>query len=239
MTRLDKLLSSRGYCSRSETKMFLKRNEVLIGGEQALSPDQKVDPSGVVINGEPIDPGEGIILMLHKPCGFTCSHSGEGEVIYDLLPERYTRRNPKIVSVGRLDKDSSGLLILTDDGKVVHKLTSPKHHVAKVYEVSLARGMRGDEKELFESGAMMLESEDTPLKPALLEVLGETHARISLFEGRYHQVRRMFAATGNHVESLKRIQIGKLSLEDLEEGEFRAVSLGDILPEGTQVRPAG
>jgi 16S rRNA pseudouridine516 synthase len=151
-----------------------------------------------------------------------CSHDdGEGRLVYDLLPERWRRRDPKISTVGRLDKDTSGLLLLTDDGALLHRLTSPKHKVPKIYEATLDRPLRGDEAEIFASGTLILNGEKTPCLPAKLEVIDPTHARLEIIEGRYHQVRRMFAAVGNHVTALHRSTFGDLTLEDLEAGEYR------------------
>lgn len=229
MIRLDKLLSSLGYCSRKEAKKFIRNNNVLIDGQEPDSPDQKVKYESVTIDGEPCDPPPGIILAMNKPCGYICSHKEDGEIIYSLIPERFNNRNPKITCVGRLDKDTSGLLLLTDDGQVVHKLTSPKHNIVKIYEATLAEDIKGNEKELFASGTLMLEGEEEPLKPAELEVISERHVIVKVSEGRYHQVRRMFAAVGNKVVTLKRTQIGKLVLSDLAEGEYRPIDISEII----------
>jgi 16S rRNA pseudouridine516 synthase len=131
-------------------------------------------------------------------------------------------------TVGRLDRDTSGLLLFTDDGALLHRIISPKSQVAKVYEATLATDLRGDETELFASGTMMLESEKDPLEPAALEVLGPRLARLTLTEGRYHQVRRMFAAVGNHVETLTRVSVGALTLDGVEPGEWRALEEPEI-----------
>ena len=131
-------------------------------------------------------------------------------------------------TVGRLDRETSGLLLFTDDGQLLHRIISPKGERAKVYEATLAEPLRGNEGVLFASGAMLLDSETTPLKPAVLEVLSPTQARLTITEGRYHQVRRMFAAVGNHVVALHRSRIGGLALDGLPEGEWRALDAGDI-----------
>ena len=123
--------------------------------------------------------------------------------------------------MGRLDRDTSGLLLFTDDGALLHRISSPKSKLSKVYEATLASDLRGDELELFASGTLMLESEQTPLLPAELEVIDARHARLTLHEGRYHQVRRMFAAVGNHVAALHRSRVGGLDLGDLPAGEWR------------------
>ncbi|MBN8550893.1 MAG: rRNA pseudouridine synthase [Deltaproteobacteria bacterium] len=226
--RLDRLLSNRGYCSRSEVKDLIRHGYVLVNGEKPKGADANVDPATVTFEGEALDPGEGLILMLHKPAGYTCSHKELGEVIYDLLPERYSRRNPPLSSVGRLDKDTTGLLLVTDDGALLHKLTSPKYKVAKLYEVELESDLRGDEKALFASGTLVLEDEEDALEPAELSILDSRHVTLSITEGRYHQVKRMFEAVGNKVLRLHRSKIGELTLEGLPEGEFRELTESEV-----------
>lgn len=228
MLRLDKLLSSRGYCTRSHARAFLKEHEVCEKGVRLFKEDQRVDGNAITIEGEPADP-EQIYVMINKPLGVVCSHDdGEGELVYDLLPERWMQRNPAITSVGRLDKETSGLLIITDDGALVHRLTSPKKHVEKVYRVGLARPLAGNESERFASGTLMLENDPKPLLPAKLEVLGECDARLTIVEGRYHQVRRMFAAIGNRVETLHRERVGRLELGNLEIGKWKALTPEEV-----------
>lgn len=188
-----------------------------------------MDGDAITIDGEPADPAQ-IYAIVHKPLGVVCSHDeGEGQLVYDLLPERWLQRNPIVTTVGRLDKETSGLLIVTDDGALVHRLTSPKKHVAKVYRVGLANPLSGDEGERFASGTLMLENDPKPLLPAQLEVIDERTARLTILEGRYHQVRRMFAAVGNHVETLHRERIGSLELGEVKSGEWRAMSAQDIV----------
>lgn len=226
--RLDKLLSSRGYCTRSAARSYLKEIEVCENRVRVIKEDQRVDDDAITIDGEPADSAQ-IYAMIHKPFGVVCSHDdGEGELVYDLLPERWTQRNPVVTSVGRLDKETSGLLIVTDDGTLVHRLTSPKKHVEKVYRVGLARPLIGNEAERFASGTLMLESDPKPLLPAKLEVIDERTARLAIIEGRYHQVRRMFAAVGNRVETLHRERIGVLTLGELKPREWRTLSVEEI-----------
>jgi 16S rRNA pseudouridine516 synthase len=168
-------------------------------------------------------------VMLHKPLGVTCSHKEAGPLVYDLLPARWRRRDPALSTVGRLDKDTSGLLLLTDDGALLHKIISPKSHLAKRYRATLARPLTGDEGAVFAAGTLMLEGEDKPLLPAALEPLSPTEAALTITEGRYHQVRRMFAAVGNHVQSLHRERVGGLALPaDLEPGGYRLMTAGDL-----------
>ena len=168
-----------------------------------------------------------MLLMLHKPVGYTCSTKDVGRLVYDLLPPRFRLRNPVLSSVGRLDRDTSGLLLMTDDGALLHRITSPKSHLPKVYEASLASDLRGDEGALFAAGSLMLDGEKDPLAPATLEVASPRLARITTVEGRYHQVRRMFAAVGNHVETLRRTRIGDLQLGALEPGQWRLLEAAD------------
>ncbi len=181
----------------------------------------------VRIDGEPLDPAPGQLLMLHKPVGVTCSTKDQGRLVYDLLPPRFRLRDPLLSTVGRLDRETSGLLLFTDDGALLHRIISPKAELPKVYEATLARPLRGDEADVFASGTLMLESETKPLLPAELTVLDDGRARLVLHEGRYHQVRRMFAAVGNHVETLHRPQVGGLALDALAEGAWRPLDDAD------------
>jgi len=170
-----------------------------------------------------LDPPQGTLILLNKPVGYTCSTKDPGRVVYDLLPERFRYRNPVLSTVGRLDRDTSGLLLLTDDGQLLHRIISPKAELPKVYEVELADDLKGDEATLFAAGTLELENENTPLAPAVMETVDARHARLTLIEGRYHQVRRMFAATVNRVLSLHRSRTGTLTLDGLAPGEWRIV----------------
>lgn len=228
MIRLDKLLSNRGYCSRRDVRELIRVGLILVDGERPRGADVRVEPGSVTFDGEPLDPGEGLVLLLHKPKGYSCSRKELGQVVFELLPERYSRRSPVLSTVGRLDKDTTGLLLLTDDGALLHRLTSPKHKVPKVYLVQLAEDLRGDEAELFASGTLMLEDEDTPLQPAQLRTLSPRSAELTIHEGRYHQVKRMFEATGNQVLELHRARFGNLDLGDLPEGEFRILEPTEV-----------
>ncbi|MFN7054276.1 16S rRNA pseudouridine(516) synthase [Hyphomonas sp.] len=175
-------------------------------------------------DGEPLDPPPGMVILMHKPAGFTCSHSDQGRLVYDLLPPRFLKRDPKLSSIGRLDADTTGALLFTDDGALLHRLISPKSSAEKVYEATLARPLEGHEAALFASGELVLRGEDKPCLPARLEVTGARSARLTLTEGRYHQVRRMFAAAGNHVETLHRARFGPVTLDGLAEGQWRLLT---------------
>ena len=226
--KLVKLLANLGYGSRKDVAWMFREGRVTDADGEVLYADDKVEHARIRFDGEPLDPPTGLVLMLHKPLGVTCSRKDPGRVVYDLLPSRYRMREPALSTVGRLDRDTSGLLLLTDDGALLHRIISPRAEVAKVYEATLADDLRGDEAALFASGTLLLESETTALAPATLDVLGPRHARLTLHEGRYHQVRRMFAATGNHVETLQRVAVGALALDALAPGEWRALEADDV-----------
>jgi 16S rRNA pseudouridine516 synthase len=222
--RLDQLLTSLGYASRSESKKLIASGLVTVDGKQITKSDFKAFHHEVLFDGKPLDPPQGMVILMHKPVGLVCSHDdGEGRLIYDLLPVRWRNRDPKISTIGRLDKETSGLLLLTDDGQLLHRLTSPKYHVAKLYEVTLDRPLKGDESSIFASGTLMLNGEKTACLPAKLTIIDDTHVTLEITEGRYHQVRRMFAALGNHVTALHRSRIGDLTLGDLKVGAYKII----------------
>jgi len=225
--RLVKLISNLGYGSRKEVTAIFREGRITDIDGEVLYADDKIDHARVLIDGEPLDPAPGLLLMMNKPTGFTCSTTDPGRIVYDLLPTRFRHRDPIVATIGRLDRDTTGLLLMTDDGKLLHKIVSPRSKLPKIYEATLARDLRGDEGKIFASGKLMLESEREPLAPAALEVLGPRQARLTLTEGRYHQARRMFAAVGNHVETLHRSHVGGLDLGDLPEGEWRLLNDGD------------
>lgn len=226
--KLVKLIANLGYGSRKEVTLMFREGRITDPDGDVLYADDKVPHEHIRIDDEPLDPPAGMVLVMNKPLGATCSRKDIGRVVYDLLPPRYRVRDPALSTVGRLDRDTSGLLLFTDDGALLHRIISPKARVAKVYEATLANDLRGDEGALFASGTMMLESETDPLEPVVLEVLEPRRARVTLTEGRYHQVRRMFAAVGNHVESLSRISVGALTLDNLQPGEWRALEEHEI-----------
>ena len=226
--KLVKLIANLGYGSRKDVTQLFRSGRITDADGEVLYTDDVVAYESIRVDDEPLDPPVGLVLMLNKPLGVTCSRKDPGRVVYDLLPPRYNVRTPVLSSVGRLDRDTTGLLLFTDDGALLHRIISPKAQVAKVYEATLAQDLRGDEGALFASGTMLLETEKEPLAPAVLEVLGPRHARLTVTEGRYHQVRRMFAAAGNHVETLRRISVGGLTLGELPLGEWRALDVDEI-----------
>lgn len=226
--RLVRLIANLGYGSRKQVAAMFREGRITDPAGEVLYADDRREHVDIRIDGEPLDPPAGLTLILNKPAGVTCSTRDPGRLVYDLLPPRFGRRNPVLSTVGRLDRDTTGLLLLTDDGALLHRIIAPRAQVAKVYEATLAADLRGGEAATFASGDLMLESETTPLAPALLEVLAPRRARITITEGRYHQVRRMFAAVDNHVEMLHRAAVGGLRLDGLREGEWRALDAQDV-----------
>lgn len=226
--KLLRLIANLGYGSRREVAAWFRDGRITDTSGAVLDEDARIDPALVRVDDEPLDPPPGLVVLLHKPVGYTCSTKDPGRLVYDLLPRRYRYRDPLLSPVGRLDRDTSGLLLLTDDGTLLHRIISPKSSIPKVYEAALAQDLRGDEAAIFASGTLMLDGEKTPLLPAELEVVSPRGARLTLHEGRYHQVRRMFAATGNHVTALHRAAVGALTLDGLAPGEWRALAPDDI-----------
>lgn len=232
--RIDKLLSSLGYGSRSDVPLMAKMGRIFLDGKPVRDVSQRLQltddlSSRLSIDRQPLDPLMGVVILMHKPVGVTCSHKESGALVYDLLPDRWGQRTPALSSVGRLDKDTSGLLLITDDGPLLHRIISPKRHIKKTYLATLDRPLNGTEIDIFASGTMMLNGETKPLAPAELKIVSSHQALLTITEGRYHQVRRMFAATGNHVTQLHRTTLGGLALPDtLAPGEWTVLSPGDI-----------
>lgn len=230
MRRLDQLLANLGYCSRREARAWVQAGRVTVRGKVVDDYGAKANATDVLIDGKPPDHPDGLLLLLHKPVGLVCSHDErEGPNVYGLLPPRWQARNPVVTSVGRLDKDTSGLLLLTDQSELVHRLTSPKHKVPKVYHATLATDLPPGLAEIFAAGTLVLKGETTPCVPAELTILGPRKAKLTLTEGKYHQVRRMFASQDCEVLTLHRPGFGDLDLGDLPAGQWRELPL-DTFP---------
>lgn len=224
--RLDQILANYGYCSRSEAKVWIRKGRVTVAGEAIRDANRKAPPDQVRVDGQPIECPEGILALLHKPAGYVCSHdAGEGSTVYDLLPPRWRKRNPPVTTIGRLDKDTTGVLLITDSGELVHQWTSPKHKVTKVYEATVNSDLAPALVELFAAGTLVLEGEDKPCAPARLEILSPREARLELTEGRYHQVKRMFASQGCEVLRLHRSRFGDFELGELQPGQWKLLVL--------------
>ena len=238
---LIKHLANLGYGSRKEMQKLIRMGLITDAAGAVLDAASEPAHEDIRLNEKPLDPDFGEVLMLNKPTGYVCSLKDRGQLVYDLLPSRFAQRKPVLSTIGRLDSATSGLLLFTDDGDFLHKIISPKNHVAKIYEITCARPLEPQYGEIFASGTLVLNEEKDALKPAFLEVTGETTARLTLYEGRYHQVRRMFAAVGNHVETLHRAQMGDLTLGALKPGKWRILSAEEragllTRPEAAQAR---
>ena len=228
--KLVKLLANLGYGSRKEVQRLIRSGAATDDDGTVLGENDVPPHSRIRFRGEALDPPAPFVIMLNKPDGYTCSSEDPGSTIYDLLPPRFALRNPGLNPIGRLDKDTTGLLLMTDDGKLLHKIIHPKSGCLKVYQAQLDRPLEGHESALFSSGTLVLNSETRPLLPAKFEILGEKEAQVTLHEGRYHQVRRMFAAAGNHVLDLKRVSTGGFKMpDDLAEGDWRALEPEELM----------
>ena len=221
MTRIDQLLASLGYGSRREVRELIGAGRVSVHGAPETDPGRRVAAGDVAIDGSALDHPGSLLIALNKPAGRVCSHDpGEGPSVYDLLPERWRRRNPPVTSIGRLDKETTGLLLLTDLSALVHRLTSPRHKVTKVYRALLDRDLPQGAEGVFAGGMLILPGESRPCAPAPMRRIGAREAEIDLTEGRYHQVRRMFASQGCSVLELHRIRYGRLDLGTLAPGKW-------------------
>ncbi len=243
--RLDRLLANLGYGSRREVAGLCRSGQVRLDGGRPASADVKV-PLGpelaarLTVGGEALDPLPGLVLALNKPLGHTCSHDEAGPLVYDLLPPRWRRRDPPLSSAGRLDKDTTGLVILTDDGPLLHRIISPRRHAPKRYRATLAEPLRDDAATVLASGTLVLRGDDRPLLPAGLVVETPTEVVLTIVEGRYHQVRRMLAALGNRVVALHRDRIGAFTLPgDLAPGAWRVLTAEEVAAVEATVPQAG
>lgn len=223
-----------GYGARKDITRLARAGGIVFDQAEILDASVRIPvsadlPRRMTVAGRPLDPLAGLVVMMNKPLDVTCSHNEAGELVYDRLPARWRRRKPAISTVGRLDKQTSGLLLLTDDGGLLHRISSPRGRLRKTYRATLARPLDGKEAALFASGTLTLRGDDKPLAPAVLDIISETEALITVTEGRYHQVRRMFAATGNFVEALRRERLGDLCLLDtLPPGGWKLLNKEEI-----------
>lgn len=226
--RLDKFLAETTGLTRSQAAKVLRQSAVTVNGKIEKSGAVKVSPDDeVCYDGERLTWVEnGQYIMLHKPQGYICSHEdGDHPTIYQFFDYPLSTR---LHSAGRLDVDTTGLVLLTDDGQWSHRITSPKHHYPKTYLVTLADPVEANYAQACAEG-ILLRGEKEPTKPAALEILDDYNVNLTISEGRYHQVKRMFAALGNKVVGLHRWKIGNLVLDDdLGEGEFRHLTEEEI-----------
>ncbi len=224
--RLDKYLADQTGSTRSIMKQAIRVGRVKINDELVIKAQTQVKEGDIVsFDGRVIEPPRDLYIMLHKPDGYLCAtQDGMHPIVNDLLPAHMHA----LFSVGRLDLDTTGLVLLTNDGHWAQRITHPKRGCDKRYHVFLARPHEPSYIEQFENG-IMLRSEKEPTLPAKLELINEQEAIVTISEGRYHQVKRMFAAVGNHVEELHRLSIGGLTLDDdLAPGEYRELTADEV-----------
>ncbi len=227
MMRLDKYLSHFTGLSRKDVKKRLKAGSVCVDGQCQRDASQHITLDAcVTVDGDEIQAHGPRYFMLNKPEGYvSVTKDGEHPTVLDLLDEP---RKDKLQIAGRLDIDTTGLLLITDDGQWNHKITSPNKRYGKTYLVELADDLPDNAADLFAKG-ILLEGEKKPTKPAELTVLFRNEARLTIFEGKYHQVKRMFAAIGNRVTALHREAVGSITLDStLEPGDYRALTAEEI-----------
>jgi 16S rRNA pseudouridine516 synthase len=224
--RLDKLLANAGVASRANVKKFLKLGLVFVNGALATKADQAVDPSKdqVEVDGERVIYQEYIYLMLHKPKGYVSARVDHRDPTVMSLIEGYDHRDLHIV--GRLDKDTTGLILITDDGAFTHHLTSPKHEIPKTYVVSVNQALDSSLVHKFASGFTLGQGEE--VKASVLVITEENKANLTIYEGKFHQVKRMFEKFNFEVTALHRASVGQLSLGNLPEGAFRELTPEEI-----------
>ena len=223
MERLDKRLAATGKWSRKEARELIRAGRAAVDGQVCRTPEQKVgEEDAVTVDGVPIGPQGPVYLMLNKPAGVVSSTAEPGErTVLDLLGEEY--QNLGIFPAGRLDKDTEGLLLLTNDGPLAHRLLSPKRHVDKVYYLEVDGALDQDDVEAVRAGVVL--GDGYTCLPGELELLSSQSAHITIHEGKYHQIKRMLAARGKPVRYLKRVAFGPLRLDEgLKKGEWRALT---------------
>jgi len=227
MERIDKIIASQGLYSRSDVKYMVNRKRITIDGKVVTSASQKadVDKNEIMLDGKPFVVKKQIYLMLNKPKGYvSATEDKKQQTVLELVPAEWKGRD--IFPAGRLDKDTTGLMILTDDGVLAHNILSPKKHVQKIYRVELDISVTEEMQQGFAEG---VELNDGVCKDAKLVILGEKIAEVTLREGRYHQIKRMFGCYGAKVVELHRIAMGELYLpDDLPEGECRELTEEDL-----------
>lgn len=248
MLRIDKFLADAGLGTRSEVKKYIKAKQITVNGALVTKPEQKVDENKdeVCFKGTPVTYEKYVYYLFHKPSGcVTAKQDNLHETVMDYFPEDIAA---DVVPVGRLDLDTEGLLLLTNDGELNHQLMSPAHHVPKTYYAILDKEVPQEAVELFQNGVDIGDEKLT--LPAVLTILDMSEndaghsmnvmaqkdgtrnllyaAELTIHEGRFHQVKRMFEAVGCHVTYLKRLSMGSLTLEDLPKGEFRKLTLDEV-----------
>ena len=228
MERLDKILSATGRWSRREVKELVRYGRVTVDGRCAAAPEEKIDPECALVrvDGEEVRYEKFLYVMLHKPAGIlTATEDSRQSTVADLLPEAWRKRG--LAPVGRLDKDTEGLLLMTDDGELTHRLLSPKYHVDKVYFARVEGALTAEDAAAFAAGIEL--GDGLVCRPARLEILSPDSCLVTLQEGKFHQVKRMLARCGKPVLYLKRLSMGPLALDDaLLPGEYRPLTPDEV-----------
>ena len=233
MDRIDKLLCSTGRWSRREVKDLVRQGRVAADGRTVLRPEEKADPETVrlTVDGAEVVCSPFVYVMLHKPAGVLSATEDRSQLtVLDLLPPELKRRG--LFPVGRLDRDTEGLLLLTDDGELAHRLLSPKRHVDKLYFARLDRPLGEADRAAFAAGITL--ADGTVCRPAGLELLGDgREVLVTLHEGKFHQIKRMTASRGSAVCYLKRLAMGPLRLdESLAPGQYRPLTVTEVMKIG-------
>ena len=226
---LEKLLSKQGFGTRKQCRIMICNEEITVNGAICDDPDAEFSLNNLsyAVKGEAWDYREKSYLMLHKPSNYECSHKTQHHpTIYSLLPHPLVARD--VQCIGRLDEDTTGLILISDDGQFIHKMSSPKHKVPKIYEVNCKHPIVEANIHALLGGVKLIDEDETI---AALDVkqISERVIHMTLAEGKYHQVKRMVAAISNRVDGLKRIQIGELKLpDDLKVGEWRWLNVDTL-----------
>lgn len=228
MVRLDKILAATGRWSRREVKDLIRKSRVTLDGRLAASPDEKADPAAarICVDGEPVVWEEFVYIMLNKPAGLlSATEDSRQKTVLDLLTPELRRRG--LAPVGRLDKDTEGLLLLTDDGELTHRLLSPRYHVDKVYFARVEGDLTEADAAAFAAGITL--GDGLRCLPARLEIMTGNTCLVTVQEGKFHQVKRMLANRGKPVKYLKRLSMGALRLdEELQPGQFRRLTESEL-----------
>lgn len=227
MMRIDKYLADCGVGTRSEVKKYIKAKQITVNGEVVLKPEQKINENNDVVcfKGQPISYEKYVYYLFHKPSGcVTAKQDNVHQTVMEYFPDDIKAKD--IAPVGRLDLDTEGLLLFTNDGPLTHHLLSPTHHIPKTYYAILDIEVPETAIKLFKEGVDI--GDDKLTLPAELVILSEKEAELTIHEGRFHQVKRMFEAVGCTVTYLKRLSMGTLTLGDLEKGEFRKLTEEEV-----------
>lgn len=225
--RIDRFLSDTATATRSEAKAAARAGEITVNGKTVSKSDIHIDPGKDVVcfRGQLVEYAENTYIMLNKPAGYVCStDGGDGAFVLELLPEKYSRLG--LFPCGRLDRDTLGLVILTDDGGLSHRLLAPKSHAKKVYSFECAFPLSKEDEELLEKGVSL---GDFVSLPCEIEMSSSAKGMITLTEGKYHQIKRMLEKVGNKITRLERISFGGVALDPaLSRGEWRPLSNDEI-----------